>query len=192
MPMDEDEMLKIFKELSNSGVQKFETLTKDIADIGQQIELRNEIIEKMEKDFESKKQLNSELSLYLCKKILNEIFNTFNPPMIATINDVKESTLKEAKNQFVRAYTEYNEETKGPHKRKNTFINCLTRTQILYMKIDVIFSDMVPGFLFDYFDRYSKAVQKVMEEESTQVKYYLQNARAGEENLRAVLQEHES
>lgn len=188
--MDEEDMQKIFKELSHRCIQKFETLTKEIADIEQQIELRNEIVEKLEKDFESKKQLNSELSLYLCKKILNEIFNTFNPPVIATINDVKESTLKEAKNQFIKSYTEYNEETKGPHKCKSFAFKSLIFYRTFFT--DVIFADMVPGFLFDYFDRYSKAVQKVMDEEMSQVKYYLQNARSGEDNLRNVLQEHES
>lgn len=43
------------------------------------------------------------------------------------------------------------------------------KTDIPLIK-DVIFADMVPGFLFDYFDRYSKAVQKVMDEEMNQVK----------------------
>ncbi len=116
LPVDEDILRKRFKELYTFGIKKFETMTKEFAEVAQLIDLRNEITEKMETELENKLQINDELSQLLCKKIVNELFNSFNLPALLSMEDIRESLILEYKQQFLSFYDNYKKFAKGVHK----------------------------------------------------------------------------
>lgn len=116
MPFDEETLRHLFKNLSHDILKKFEDMTKDFADTIQLLELRSEIVEKMDKDFESKLQINDDLSQHLCKKLINEFFNSFDLPSLMTLEDVKESTILEHKDRFLIFYDNYKNFAKGARK----------------------------------------------------------------------------
>lgn len=173
LPIEEDEMIKAFRYLSQTVVQKFECTVKDYAEAAQFIELREKFSEEMLEDFENKKHLNNELSLTLSKNILNHIFSLFVPPTITSIQDIKESTLREYKANFIALYEDYIKESKGPFKH-------------------AIFADMVPGFLFDFFDRFHKDVVKILEARINQLTYEHKESETNQSTLHNVIKEHEA
>ena len=87
--MEEHLIRDKFTDISQNLLAKFDKLTKEIGEIGDIIELRNELVEKMEKDFSERLQLNDESSQDLCKKLINEIFNSFNFSSIITLDNFK-------------------------------------------------------------------------------------------------------
>ena len=97
MPFEEDFMRRQYKDLCDAMFSKFEKLTKEYADLTQLLELRAEMTERMEKDFEAKLRLNDDLSQHLCKKIIGEFFNDYDLPSFLTLDDINESMLKEHK-----------------------------------------------------------------------------------------------
>lgn len=116
MPFEEEYMRNAFKQLSHQIFKKFETMTKEYADTIQFSDLRNEIAEKMEKDFESKLSTNDELSQNLCKRLINEFFNSFSLPSFIHLEDIKESLLLEYKEKFLLFYDNYKGFAKGVRK----------------------------------------------------------------------------
>ena len=120
--MDVEQLRQRFKDLSQEILKKFEDLTKEYADTTQLLELRNELVEKMENDFESKLQLNDDLSQHLCKKLINEFLNSFDLPSLMTLDDIKESTILEYKQTFLNFYDNYKTFAKGAHKCKEYLI----------------------------------------------------------------------
>mmetsp|Transcript_30041 Transcript_30041/g.34760 ORF Transcript_30041/g.34760 Transcript_30041/m.34760 type:complete len:669 (+) Transcript_30041:3-2009(+) len=173
LPIEEDDMIKTFRQLSQSYFHKFEEMVKEIAETEQFIELRSRFSEEILEDFESKKTLNHELSLTLCKDIINHIFGLFAPPDINSIDDIRESTLREYKARFTRLYEDYIKESKGPFKH-------------------AIFADMMPGFLFDFFDRYHKDVVKVMEARVNQLSFELKESQNDQGSFQNIIKDHES
>jgi hypothetical protein len=118
MPFEESDARKRFKEFYNDGLKKFELRAKEFAEIAQLIDLRGEIIEKMEAEFESTLQLNNDLSENLCKKIVSELFNSFNLPALLSMEDIRESLILEYKQKFEQFYDNYKKYAKGVHKCK--------------------------------------------------------------------------
>ena len=142
----------------------------------------------MEKDFCDKLQYNDESSQDLCKKLINEFFNSFQFPSIANLDDIKESLIKDQRADFIRFYENYKNFARGPHKCK--FFLCFY--QNLHLTIDDLFADCMPNFLFDYFEKYLENLRRVQADEVNQIKVYLTQARAGEEMLRNKLQDQEA
>jgi len=118
LPVEEDVLRGRYRELYMEGIKKFETMTKEFAEVAQLIDLRNEIMEKMEYEFELKLQVNDEFSQLLCKKIVNELFNSFNLPAILSMEDIRESLIMEYKQKFLSFYDNYKKFAKGAHKCK--------------------------------------------------------------------------
>lgn len=116
MPFEEEFMKRRFREFYNNTLKKFELMTKDYAELAQLIDLREEIVSKMESEFESKIQTNDDLSQYLCKKLVNELFNSFNLPALLSLDDIRESFVLEYKQKFLMFYENYKKFAKGPHK----------------------------------------------------------------------------
>ena len=78
MPYEEDQIRQRYKELYHECLRKFDLMTKEFAEVSQMIDLRSEIVDKMESEFDSKVQLNNDLSENLCKKLVNELFNSLS------------------------------------------------------------------------------------------------------------------
>lgn len=121
MPFEEDAARKRFKQLYNEGLKKFELMAKDFAEVSHMIDMRSEIIEKMEAEFDQALQLNDDLSENLCKKLVNELFNSFNLPALLSMEDIRESLILEYKQKFQQFYENYKKFAKGAHKCKNIF-----------------------------------------------------------------------
>jgi len=119
IPVEEEHLRNKFKELSAEVIKKFEVQTREFAEVAQLIDLRNELLEKMEADFESRLQLNDDLSQNLCKRIVNELFNSFNLPALLSMEDIRESLILEYKQKFLLFYDNYKKFAKGTHKCKN-------------------------------------------------------------------------
>jgi len=170
IPVEEEQLRSKFKELSAEVIKKFEVQTREFAEVAQLIDLRNELLEKMETDFESRMQMNDELSQSLCKRIVNELFNSFNLPALLSMEDIRESLILEYKQKFLVFYDNYKKFAKGTHKFE-------------------IFADFAPNFLFEFFDKYQMNVARLHQEEVTSIKVALNQARSGEESLRNNLAE---
>jgi hypothetical protein len=118
MPFEESYIRHKFKELSQEILKKFEDTTKEYANTSQLLELRNELVEKMETDLDAKLLLNDDLSQHLCKKLIDEFFNSFDLPSLQTLQDVRESMLLEHKERFLLFYENYKNFAKGASKCK--------------------------------------------------------------------------
>jgi hypothetical protein len=116
MPYEEDFLRKAHKDLSFNILRRLEIMTKDFAETSQFLDLRNEMAERMEKDFEQKLELNDELSQNLCKRLINEFFNSFNIPAMVNLDDIRESLLLEHKEKFLLFYDNYKSFSKGSRK----------------------------------------------------------------------------
>lgn len=93
-------------------------MTKRFADTEQMLDLREQIVEKMEKDLESKLQMNDEMSQHLCKKMIDEFFGSFEIFEFESMEDYRDSLVKEYKDKFVMIYDNYRDFAKGPRKCK--------------------------------------------------------------------------
>lgn len=118
MPFEEDLLRRRFKELQNQGLKKFEEMTKEFAELAQLIDLRNEISDKMESEFDTKMQLNDEMGQLICKRLVTELFNSFNLPSFLSMDDIRESLIIEYKHKFLSFYDNYKKFAKGAHKCK--------------------------------------------------------------------------
>jgi len=120
IPVEEEQLRSKYKELSAEVIKKFEVQTREFAEVAQLIDLRNELLDKMETDFESRLQMNDELSQSLCKRIVNELFNSFNLPALLSMEDIRESLILEYKQKFLVFYDNYKKFAKGTHKCNKT------------------------------------------------------------------------
>jgi len=173
MPMEEEEIRKRYRGLTQNILTKFDKMCKDIGEVGEVLELRSEVVEKMEKDFSDKIVFNDENSQDLCKKLINEFFNSFQLPAMVNFADIKESLIKDHRNDFIKFYENYKSFARGPHKYD-------------------LFSDCMPSFLFDYFEKYLDSARRIQENELNEVKALLNHSRTGEEMLKSKIQEQES
>lgn len=122
MPFEEDQMNKVFKIKGKDIVRKFETSTKEFADIHQLIDFRNSILDEIETDFTNRLLKNDEVSQHLCKVLINEFFSSFNLASFFDNKELKESTLHEYKEKVLAFYENYKIFAKGAHKCKLIFI----------------------------------------------------------------------
>jgi len=126
MPFEEDQMNATFKRAVKEIVKKFESATREFADINQLLDFRNSIIDEIDTDFSSRLQKNEEVSQHLCKVLINEFFNSFDLTSLFDNKELKESTLHEYKEKFIAFYENYKIFAKGSHKCKRFLLTkCL-------------------------------------------------------------------
>lgn len=162
MPFDEEQMRKDYRTLSTAILNKFETITKDFAETSQLLELRFEMQDKFEKDFEEVLKNNKELSQNLCKRIISEFITDFDTQSYSSLSEMPESLIQEQKEKFMFFYENYKEFAKGASKYE-------------------IFSDIMPNCLFDFIDKFHSNYKRLMSNELSQVTLAYQELKASEE-----------
>ena len=116
MPFSEEDLVsnhrKIVQNINNSLDKK----TKDLVDTQKIIELKKELSEKMEKEFNRLEKLNKDQSTNHCTDLIFNFFNAYKPPRVDSIDSIKATIIREKQEEFQQFFTYYMKKAKGPAK----------------------------------------------------------------------------
>jgi chromosome segregation ATPase len=165
MPFDEEEIRGLHRDLVSTIMNKFDLRSKEIGELAEVSDIRTELSDKIEKNYSEILLQNEQSSQESCKKLINEILNSFPLPLVLKWDDVQIGFIKDRKADFMRFFDVYKKCARGPHKYD-------------------LYSECMPSFLFDFFAKYIDNVKTLHDEEINDVKVFLAQAREGEERLR--------
>lgn len=172
MPLEVETFRGICEGASRESIKYFQLKVKDYIAPMEMIKYGDDLREKLEQECLIKEKLNEKMSESLCDENLGYIVVNFETPFIKDVASLRESLCRELKQKFIEFLYEYVKNSRGPSKFLKGF-------------------DLVPGFLFDFFEKLIKQLKLLYEDELKMVNSYLQESRQGEENLRRFVERNE-
>lgn len=118
MPFETEDLISTHMKIIQNIENILMNSAKDLVDSKRIMELKQELMIKMQKDFSDKEQMNSKKSLTNSKNLLYSFLNGFKLPIIENVDNLKVTLIKEKLIELNSFLTVYNKKARGPHKCK--------------------------------------------------------------------------
>ncbi|EGR28299.1 hypothetical protein IMG5_179190 [Ichthyophthirius multifiliis] len=171
LPIDEEILIEQHRVIVDNVFSEMQKRSKSFIDAEQLIEIRKDLQELINTEFNIKIQQNKELSLNSCKNVLLKFMNQFSLPNIQNPDQINVS-FQEKIDDFQRFLKNYLINQKGNGKYK-------------------VFSEVFPGFIFGYFKQCFEKMNSVYNEEVNRNKVKVKQVNEQAELLRNSIKEYE-
>lgn len=154
MPFDGEDLITTHNKITQDIENMLIKYAKDIIDSSKMLELKEELKEKMQKDYYEKEQLNSGKSQTASKNLLYSFLNGFKVPVVDNIDNLKITLLKEKNTDLNNFLAQYNKKAKGPSKCRIKREKIFNVFNYIYLYSSYIYIHLFYFFFFFIFQKY--------------------------------------